>query len=179
MTDPRLVDTAERRIAQRRTVALREGDLPFELGRQPQIVAVEERVKRPGACSMAAWRASAGPPLRGCQISLMRGSLAAWLSTTAAVWSVEQSSAINSSQSANVWAWTEAMVSPISSATFQDGVMIETSGIESLSTRALRFGDRGKQRGRKSIELSGIADIEYARERLPPRRFEIGRVSAG
>src|SRR5256885_16595742 len=38
-----LVDAAERRIAQRRTLYLREGDLPLELGGQPQIVAVEKR----------------------------------------------------------------------------------------------------------------------------------------
>ncbi len=87
-------------------------------------------MKRPCACSIAAWRASAGPPLRSWRISLTRGSCAAWLSTIAAVWSVEQSSAINSSQSVMVWAWTEAMVSPISGATFHDGVMIETSGME-------------------------------------------------
>src|SRR5215218_3127158 len=39
----RLVDAAECRIAQRCTLRLREGDLPFELGGQPQVVAVEKR----------------------------------------------------------------------------------------------------------------------------------------
>jgi hypothetical protein len=39
-----------------------------------------------------------------------------------------------------VWAWTDAMVSPISVATFHDGVMIETSAIE------MPFNPRGAVR---------------------------------
>src|SRR6478752_3118154 len=67
------------------------------------------------------------------------------------------------------------MVSPISVATFHDGVMIETSGMEKPSTRAAWFGDCGEQRGGKGVELPGIADIEFAGKRLPPGGFEIGR----
>ncbi len=124
-----LVDPAERRVAQCRATFARERDLPFELGRQPEIVAVEKRDEaalRLLDRGLARQRRAA---IAGLADQFDPRILAAWLSITAAVLSVEQSSAIKNSQSPNVWACTDAMVSPIRRSTFHEGVMIETSGM--------------------------------------------------
>ena len=49
--------------------------------------------------------------------------------------------------------------------------MIETSGIKPFKPRAWVPAIAESTRS-QNIELPGIADVEFARERLPPRRFE-------
>src|SRR6185437_8544277 len=98
----------------------------------------------------------------------------------AGVWSVEQSSAIRSSQSPKVWACTDSMVSPIRRSTFQDGGMIETRGMpKDLPIPSAGLADGGSQRRGEDVMLLRVVDIELAGNGPAPRGLEIGRCRSG